>query len=31
MLNFDSKGHLKPYQPIRSNVSDLEKYFVSNY
>jgi hypothetical protein len=30
MLHFDSKGNLKPYQQIHSNIQDLKTYFVDN-
>lgn len=28
MLIFDSKGNLKPYQPISSNVNNLKKFLI---
>ncbi|CAN5178406.1 hypothetical protein BH09BAC5_BH09BAC5_22230 [soil metagenome] len=31
MINFDSRGYLKPYEPISSNVKELKKYFVDEF
>ncbi len=31
MLKFDSKGHLKPYQPITCGVADLKTHFVDSF
>ncbi len=31
MLKFDSKGHLKPYQPIQCDAQELKFYFVDAF
>ena len=30
MLNFDNRGHLKPYESIPSSVDEMEEYFVGH-